>query len=118
MTNSAFFPLAVLKEITGTEYKRNISGFFNNIFHGVDDLNFQQNMISNLGSKPFWKNTTDPLDLAPDVTTYVPWFLDCNKHRFPYWFGDPDPRNYHFLVAMRSGWERTEGQGSNADMVW
>ena len=118
MTNSAFFPIAVLKEITGTEYKRNISGFFNNIFHDVDDLNIQQKMISNLDSKPFWKNTTDPMDLAQDVTPYVPWFLACNKQRFPYWFGDPDPRNYHFLVAMRSGWERTEGQGSNAERVW
>jgi hypothetical protein len=40
MTNSAFFPIAVLKDITGTEYKRNISGFFNRIFHGVNDLKF------------------------------------------------------------------------------
>ena len=24
---------------------------------------------------------------------YVPWFLACNPHRFPYWFGKPEPRN-------------------------
>ena len=38
MTNSAFFPLAVLKEITGTEYTRNISEFFTGIFRNIEDV--------------------------------------------------------------------------------
>ena len=66
-------------------------------------------MIYMLDNKPFWKNTTVPLDQAPDVTPYVPWFLDCNKQRFPYWFGHPDPRNHH-LLAMRSGLGQRGGQ--------
>ena len=122
MTNSPFFPIAVLKEITGTEYRRNISGFFNNVFEDVADIDYQQNMITTLDSKPFWKNTTVPLDKAPDVTPHVPWFLACNTHRFPYWFGQPDPRNYHLLMAMRSGFKDRVGkrdmQGSNMDRVW
>ena len=121
MTNSAFFPIAVLKEIDGTEYRRNISGFFNDIFQKVDDLDVHQSMVYTLDSKPFWKNTTVPLDQAPDVTPYVPWFLACNKQRFPCWFGHPDPRNHHLLVAMRSGLGdragRREGQGSTRDRV-
>ena len=118
MTNSAFFPIAVLKEITGTEYTRNISGFFNTIFADVSDIDYQQDMITTLDSKPFWKNTTVPLDQAPDVTPYVPWFLACNRQRFPYWFGHPDPRNYHLLLAMRSEGGKKEGQGSDGQRVW
>ena len=32
MTNAGFLPNAILKEITGTEYKRNIDDFFNDKF--------------------------------------------------------------------------------------
>ena len=28
-----------------------------------------------------------------DVEVEVPYFLQCNKDRFPYWFGSIDPRN-------------------------
>ena len=28
-----------------------------------------------------------------DVQAEVPYFLQCNKDRFPYWFGVIDPRN-------------------------
>ena len=28
-----------------------------------------------------------------DMERYVPWYLDCNRDRFPYWFGKLDSRN-------------------------
>ena len=35
----------------------------------------------------------DPVKEVEDMEPYVPWFLACNPHRFPYWFGKPEPRN-------------------------
>ena len=116
MTNSAFFPLAALKEITATEYTRNISSFFTTIFESLDEIDYQQHMISTLDSKPFWKETTDPLEKAGDVSHYVPWFLTCNKHRFPYWFSQIDPRNRILFEAMRS--EKAGTSRSSAEEVW
>ena len=31
--------------------------------------------------------------MITDMQPYIPWFLDCNKERYPYWFGRKDPRN-------------------------
>jgi hypothetical protein len=33
----------------------------------------------------------------------VPWFLACNKERYPYWYGEADPRNKILLKALQSG---------------
>ena len=27
-----------------------------------------------------------------DITPYLPWWLECNPDRFPYWWGLPDSR--------------------------
>ena len=35
----------------------------------------------------------DDIEKVVDVTAEVPLSLDCNKERFPYWFGLSDPRN-------------------------
>ena len=36
-----------------------------------------------------------------DITTEVPRYLDCNRQRFPYWFGQNDPRNEKIVQALR-----------------
>ena len=41
MTNLAFLPNALLKEITATEYRRSITSFYNNHFT-LKDLDEQQ----------------------------------------------------------------------------
>ena len=41
-----------------------------------------------------------PLSNVTDISAYVPWFLACNRQRFPYWFGFPDPRNKDFLKYL------------------
>lgn len=33
------------------------------------------------------------IDLVNDTPMFVPWFLECNDKRYPYWFGAKDPRN-------------------------
>ena len=33
------------------------------------------------------------IDLVNDTAKFVPWFLECNEKRYPYWFGAKDPRN-------------------------
>ena len=62
-----------------------------------------QAMIHSLDTKVFWKSSTDSVSSVTDVPVLLPWFLECNPARFPYWWGRPDPRNTVILAAMRSG---------------
>ena len=43
------------------------------------------------------------MSMFRDVSAYVPWYLACNKERFPYWYGAPDPRNKDFVKALTTG---------------
>ena len=36
--------------------------------------------------------------VVPSV--HLPWYLSCNRERFPYWFGKRDPRNLDLLQAF------------------
>ena len=36
-----------------------------------------------------------------DITPYLPWWLECNPDRFPYWWGRPDPRHQDLLAALQ-----------------
>ena len=38
-------------------------------------------------------NITDDIQEITDVSAEVPLSLECNRERFPYWFGLSDPRN-------------------------
>ena len=102
MTNPSFLPNALLKEITGTEYSRKIPGFFNNN-HNLTELDRQQARIFALENKSSWLKRIDPASSVSDVVTSLPWWLACNPARYPYWFGQPDPRNRQLLQAMQSG---------------
>ncbi len=35
----------------------------------------------------------DGINVTNDTAKFVPWFLECNANRYPYWFGVKDPRN-------------------------
>ena len=35
-------------------------------------------------------------------TRYIPWWLQCNPERYPYWFGKPDPRNIDLLLEFQN----------------
>ena len=43
-------------------------------------------------NKPFYLEQCDPVESVSDVVTRVPWWLECNKARFPYWYGVREPR--------------------------
>jgi len=118
LTNLAFLPNALLKEITATEYKRSITSFYNNHF-ALADLEEQQMMVYNLDTKPFWRSEVDEIEKVDDISKQLPWFLECNPDRYPYWFGKPDPRNVQLVAAMHSGAKRDEKPlVSNYEFVW
>ena len=33
---------------------------------------------------------------------YVPWYLDCNRDRYPYWFGKLDSRNTFLVESLQN----------------
>ena len=43
----------------------------------------------------------DPVAKARDLIPKIPYYLSCNKERFPYWFGQPDRRNGDFLDKIK-----------------
>ena len=102
MTNPAFLPNALLKEITGTEYNQSKIPSFFNANHNLTELNLQQGRIFTLANKPSWLKRIDPVSSATDIISSLPWWLTCNQARYPYWFGQSDPRNEVLLEAMQS----------------
>ena len=101
MTNPAFLPNALLKEITGTEYQSKIPSFFN-ANHNLKELNRHQGRIFTLANKAGWLKRIDPISSVTDIISNLPWWLACNQARYPYWFGQSDPRNELLLKAMQS----------------
>ena len=43
----------------------------------------------------------DPVAEATDLIPKIPYYLSCNRERFPYWFGHPDKRNGDFLDKIK-----------------
>ena len=116
LTHLAFLPAALLKSITATEREKSRqTNFFTDFYQGVTitDLNSQQDLLYKLDYRQTWlfPMLVDSLDNSvDDIQPTVPWFLACNKERFPYWYGLPDPRNQEFLRALRSGWGESGGR--------
>ena len=100
MTNNVFLPTFMLKELTSTETRGYVSQQFLETVT-LEDLEREQKDLYNLYNKKFWLNRSDPIDTVSDVEKYIPWFLECNPQRFPYWFGELDPRNVNLLNAIK-----------------
>ena len=100
MTSSAYIPASMLKELTATETRGYVSDEFLETVT-LEDLEVEQADLYNLENKKFWFNRTDPIESVTDVEKYIPWFLDCNRERFPYWYGKLDPRNVELLKALK-----------------
>ena len=104
MTNPAFMPLAILKELTATEDDFyggyvNMAYLFNMT---IEDINEEQKKYFNLVGRSCWEENRDNIEDAKDVEKYIPWFVECNPKRYPYWFGKPEPRNQDLLDARSS----------------
>ena len=60
-----------------------------------EDIDMMQELRNN-NQDTFAKSIPSRLeriDLVYDTAKFVPWFLECNDKRYPYWFGAKDPRN-------------------------
>jgi len=110
LTNPAFLPSAILKEISGTENGHALKNIHQDGLT-LEELNKQQSMLYSLDVRPKWKASTDPIDAVTDISKQLPWFLECNPSRFPYWWGLPDPRNAALLAAITS--EKSNSGNSN-----
>mmetsp|Transcript_10582 Transcript_10582/g.65100 ORF Transcript_10582/g.65100 Transcript_10582/m.65100 type:complete len:488 (-) Transcript_10582:1068-2531(-) len=101
MTNIGFLPHALLKELTGTEYKGEV--LLDN--HTLEMLDRAQLEISGLTKNGFLKRRTFSLDSLDGRyhgwMLYAPWFLACNQKRYPYWYSKPDLRNQALLYVLK-----------------
>ena len=67
------------------------------------DLDEQQDLAFRLEyvQSALYPMRVDNMANSSDIDPFVPWFLACNKQRFPYWFGRPDPRNAVLASDLR-----------------
>ena len=81
-----------------------MNSFYRDLYMGVTlkDLDEQQGLAYRLEyvQNALYPMRVDPLANCSDIDPFVPWFLACNQQRFPYWYGQPDPRNQAFLDAL------------------
>ena len=123
LTHPAYLPSALLKSITATEReKSDEKNFFTDFYRGVSlaDLDSQQDLLYKLDYRQtfLFPMLVDSLDNSLDIEPTVPWFLACNRERFPYWFGQPDPRNKVFLQALNSGGDGGGGGGGKKSLYF
>ena len=84
-----------------------VNNFFTDIYRNVsvDQLNDQQKLAYDLEYVQMAIHTMylHNLTRAQDAEPHTPWFLECNKERYPYWWGEPDTRNKVFVDALKKG---------------
>ena len=101
LTNPAYLPVAILKELTATE-----NGYYNGFVNmeflfnmTVKEMEEEQGRLFTHHYRSCWAEDIDPVEKSPDVVGELPWFLRCNANRFPYWWGRPDSR-YETMLEM------------------
>ena len=45
--------------------------------------------------------SSDAINDVEDIKLELPWFLECNPRRYPYWTGKPDPRNEIYFEKIK-----------------
>merc|ERR1719468_1108685 len=105
LTNGAFLPNTILKEFTATEENYYAGSVNWNLLFSADTsrqtLNLEQDRIYKLQYRPMFLDKSDPVAEATDLIPKIPYYLSCNRERFPYWFGHPDKRNGDFLDKIK-----------------
>ena len=102
MTNPAYMPLAILKELTATEDDF-YGGYINTAYllnMTIEDINYEQVRYFKLDGRTCWLENIDNIEDSHDIKKHVPWFLDCNPERYPYWYGKTEPRNQDLLESI------------------
>jgi len=102
LTNAAYLPAAILKELTATE-----NGYYNGFVNieflfnmTVGEMEEEQERLYSHHYRSCWAKDIDLVKQSLDVKTTLPWFLECNPERFPYWFGKPDRRYQKMLEIL------------------
>ena len=49
-----------------------------------------------------WRARCDNVSSITDMERYIPWYLDCNRDRYPYWFGKLDSRNSFLAESLQN----------------
>ena len=57
-----------------------------------------------------WRARCDNVSSITDMERYIPWYLDCNRDRYPYWFGKLDSRNKFLVDSMQSYFSKLENR--------
>ena len=97
-------PVAILKELSATE-DNFYAGYINSDYllkMTIEDINSEQEKYFNLEGRTCWLENIDNITEAKDVEEYVPWFLECNPKRYPYWYGEIEPRNENLFKSLGS----------------
>ncbi len=96
LTWYSYFPFLLLKRAICTECKEvNLNLGTQNITKLYQQLESQEFFLSNISSWDFQSKTWyKPEDIYNDIKAhyYIPWYLECNKLRFPGLYGELDPR--------------------------
>ena len=68
-----------------------------------DDIDRMQELRSNNQDEMAkrFPSRFEKVDHINDTAKFVPWFLECNVKRYPYWFGAKDPRNKLLHEALQ-----------------
>ena len=63
-------------------------------------------------------HSLDDLKFVEDISPEVPRYLACNRERFPYWFGQNDPRNEKIVQALREFGADTENVKKKCEFLF
>jgi hypothetical protein len=98
LTWYTYFPFLMLKRAKCTECKSvNLNLGSENIEKLHNQLVSQEVFLSSLSDWDYKSKTwSKPEDILNDIKAHyhVPWYLECNKLRFPGLYGELDPRIY------------------------
>ena len=103
LTHGAFLPNSIIKEVTATEndfYEGSSVNWHHLLTATLQELNLEQHRVYDLFYRKYFDNLRDSVDDLPQIRPNIPQYLICNKERFPYWFGQEDPRNaiFHNMI--------------------
>ena len=101
LTRSSNVVTNMLKHVTCTECSGEADiKIWSNM--SLDDINQEQQDLYNFVGSETWLERCDNVTSITDMSRYVPWFLECNQNRYPYWFGNPEARNKYLFEALNS----------------
>ena len=67
-----------------------------------EDIDKMQELRSNNQDNfaKLFSSRLERINMINDTAKFVPWFLECNEKRYPYWYGVKDPRNKFLYDAI------------------